>query len=128
MRYVVALVSALVLNAVANLMMKFGAMRMRSTPLDWNHGLGPLMSSLMHHWVLLLGLCFFAANVFLYTYALSRVPISVAYPIMVSGGFAIIAIVAAICFSESLSRWQMGGIVLILLGVYFVAREMKLQS
>lgn len=126
MRYAIALVLALLLNATANLMMKFGAVGRR--PLVLDRGPGPLISSVLANWTLIAGITLFAANVVLYTYALTRIPISLAYPIMVGSGFAIIAVVASIWLSEALSVHQWAGIVFILLGVWLVARDMRLSA
>lgn len=120
MKFVVALVAALTLNAVANLMMKFGVNRLKA---DLAAGSGPI-PALLTNWVLILGLIFFASNVVLYTFALSGIKISVAYPIMVSGGFVIISVVAWKYLHERLSHAQWAGVALILVGVWLVAREM----
>ncbi len=125
MKYAIALVMALMLNATANLMMKFGVERFKASGATLPHGAGALAAALLSNWVLLLGLCFFAANVVLYTYALKAFPISTAYPIMVSTGFAIIMLVAWRYLGETLTRGQWAGVILILLGVWLVAREMK---
>lgn len=123
MKYALALGLALTLNAVANLMMKFGVNRLTAAvPADAS--LGTRLHALAGNWVLILGLICFASNVGLYTYALSQIRISVAYPIMVSGGFAIIAVVAWKYLGESLTPAQWAGVGCILVGVYLVAREM----
>ncbi|HOB73344.1 MAG TPA: SMR family transporter [Phycisphaerae bacterium] len=129
MKYWIALVLALTLNATANLMMKFGSVGMKAslqaTP---RRDLGTLAGILAQNWVLVLGLFFFAANVVLYTYALQVIKISVAYPIMVTVGFAIIAVIAWRYLGESLSPAQWAGIGLILVGVYLVARDVRLTG
>jgi multidrug transporter EmrE-like cation transporter len=129
MKYGIALVLALVLNAAANLMMKFGSVGLRdSLQADPRRDAGTLAGMLAHNWILVLGLFFFATNVLLYTYALQVIKISVAYPIMVSGGFAIIALVAWLGLKETLTPVQWGGIALILIGVYLVARDVKVMA
>lgn len=123
MKYWIALSLALVLNATANLMMKFGSVGVKAdleaTP---GRDVGTLAKVLAQNWVLVLGLFFFAANVVFYTYALQAIKISVAYPIMVTVGFAIIAVVAWMGLRETLLPVQWAGIVLILIGVYLVTR------
>lgn len=129
MKYWIALVVALTLNATANLMMKSGSVGLKAslaaTP---RRDLETLARALAANWVLMLGLFFFAANVILYTYALQTIKISVAYPIMVTVGFAIIAVVAWRWLGESLSPAQWAGIILVLAGVYLVAREVKVTG
>jgi multidrug transporter EmrE-like cation transporter len=129
MKYWIALFLALVLNAMANLMMKFGSVGLKAAlQANPRRDVAALAGILAQNWVLVLGLLFFASNVVLYTYALQTIKISVAYPIMVTVGFAIIAVVAWRCLGESLSPVQWGGIVLILIGVYLVAREVKIAA
>ncbi|NLX23135.1 MAG: EamA family transporter [Phycisphaerae bacterium] len=125
MKYVVALFLALALNATANLMMKFGVRRHGASGVGMDQGLTAVAQSLLSNWVLLAGLVCFAVNVAFYTYALSGIKISLAYPLMVGGGFAIIAVVAWWLLGESLSPTQWAGIAMILLGVLLVTREMQ---
>jgi len=124
MKYWIALVLALTLNAAANLMMKFGVRRYDEVRAHLEPGLIPLAGSLLTNWVLVAGLMCFAVNVAFYTYSLSGLKISIAYPIMVSGGFAIIAVVAWKYLNETLSYGQWAGIAFILIGVFLVARGM----
>ena|SRR5687768_7806239 len=128
MKYGIALFMALTLNAAANLMMKFGVERLKASGVSMQQGFIPLGAAIISNWVLMLGLCCFASNVVLYTFALKAFPISVAYPIMVSGGFAIISIVAWMYLGETLSYAQWTGMALILVGVWLVAREMRLAT
>ena len=125
MKYWIALVLALTLNATANLMMKFGVLRLKEAVQGHEQQMAAIVQAAARNWVLILGLIFFASDVILYTFALKEIKISVAYPIMVSGGFAIIALVAWRYLQEALSPAQWAGIVLILIGVYLVARDVK---
>lgn len=124
MKYAVALFLALVLNATANLMMKFGVRRLGTDGATLDQGLMKVGMAIAANWVLVIGLICFAVNVAFYTFALSGIRISIAYPIMVSGGFAIIAVVAWKYLDETLDPSQWVGIVFILVGVYLVARRM----
>lgn len=126
MKYVVALIVALSLNAAANLMIKFG---MRGIDLELN-GASPLADGviglvrlMLRHWVLLAGLGCFALNVVFYAFSLQKLPISVAYPIMVASGFGIIVTIAGMMLGERLSLVQWVGVVAILLGVALVAKD-----
>jgi multidrug transporter EmrE-like cation transporter len=126
LKYVVALVVALVLNAFANLMIRFG-MHAVDQELGgagaFDGGLVGLIRLLIRHWVVLLGLACFAANVVFYAFALQKMPISIAYPVMVTGGFVIIVVVAGIILKERLTPIQWLGVVAILVGVTLVARD-----
>jgi multidrug transporter EmrE-like cation transporter len=125
-KYAIALVVALLLNATANLLIKFG---MRAIDLDLQGtsimagGVLGVVKLMLRHWILLLGLGCFAANVVFYAFALQKLPISVAYPVMVATGFAIIVVVAGAMLRERLSATQWVGVAAILLGVTLVARD-----
>ncbi len=126
MKYMLALVIALLLNAGANLLIKFG---MRGIDAELagagilDGGLAGLVRLLFRHYQLLLGLFCFGLNVVFYAYALQKLPISAAYPIMVASGFAIIVVVAGSMLAERLTVGQWVGVAAILLGVVFVARD-----
>lgn len=125
-KYVIALVVALLLNASANLMIKFG---MRAIDMDLQgasimaNGVLGVIRLLLRHWILLVGLGCFAANVVFYSFALQKLPISVAYPIMVASGFGIIVVVAGAVMHERLSMVQWIGVAAILIGVTLVAKD-----
>lgn len=129
MKHVIALVLALALNAAANLMMKVGSTRLNRPGLPEGSGAPGLLSLLINNWVLILALAFFATNVLFYAYALKAefLPVSMAYPIMVGGGFAIIAVVAWWFMGERMSGLQWVGVVMILAGVILVAREVQVS-
>jgi len=130
MKHVIALVLALALNAAANLMMKVGSTRLnRPGPSDGS-GASGLINLVINNWVLILALVFFATNVLFYAYALKAefLPVSMAYPIMVGGGFAIIALVAWWFLGERMSAMQWAGVVMILVGVILVAREVQVSK
>jgi small multidrug resistance pump len=126
LKHAIALAVALILNATANLFIKFGMRAMDlelagASPLE-DGALG-LVRLLFRHWIVLAGLACFALNVVFYAYALQKLPISAAYPIMVATGFAIIVAVAGAKLGERLSVTQWAGVAAILLGVVLVARD-----
>ncbi len=121
MKFMIALCGALVLNAIANLSMKIGT---QAGGLTDGGPLGAIKTVLTSP-VLLIGLICFACNAFLYMYALQSktLQISIAYPIMVGGGYAIISVAAFLLPSlhERLSMGQWIGVAMILAGVLTVA-------
>lgn len=127
--HAIALVIALVLNATANLLIKFGSkglgdeLAATGTPASLVGWLGLFL----RHWVLFLGLGCFAANVVFYAYALQRLPISIAYPVMVATGFAIIVAVAGWLLGETLTVGQWVGVAAILGGVVLVSKDAARQ-
>ncbi len=126
MKYAIALVVALVLNAAANLMIRFG-MKAMDVELAgagiMDGGVVGLIRLLLSNWIVLVGLCCFAMNVVFYAYALQKLPISMAYPIMVTGGFVIIVTVAGLILKERLTMVQWAGVAAIMIGVTLVAKD-----
>ena len=122
MIHIISLVVALVLNATANLMIKAGARAIQGQHVG--EAAVPLMAAfkaaVVNPWIIGGVLCF-GLNLAAYSYALTRLPVNWAYPIMVSVGYAIIVCGAAVWFSESLSTRQIIGVAVILAGVWIVA-------
>jgi len=125
MRYVIGLIIALVLNAAANLLMKVGMKSAAASGDVLKDGLSVALRMLLTSGPLLIGLACFALNAFFYMYALQSkaLKISIAYPIMVGGGYALIAVTAHLhpALSESLTWPQKVGVALILVGVLIIA-------
>lgn len=117
MHHYALLTLALVLNAAANVFMKAG---MRAA------GRLAAEASLLDKYVLnpflWAGLTSFAVALVFYTLALAKMPLSLAYPIMTTVGFAIVLTASAIFFEERLNTVQYVGIGLIAVGVWLAAR------
>ena len=71
---------------------------------------------------ILAGLACYALSVVVWVMALSRVQVSVAYP-MLSIGYVVNAFAARILFDEPVTSMRLAGIFVIVLGVYLVARS-----
>lgn len=102
---------ALVLNATANILLKMGSSTVRGEPSF------QLLQQAVLNPYLLGGVLLFALNILCYTFALSRLPLSLAYPAMVIGGLLIVTTLAVLVFGESLATIQAGGLALVVLGV-----------
>jgi multidrug transporter EmrE-like cation transporter len=118
--HMIALAFALIANAAANVMIKAG---MRSQEVDLGEPVAA-MKMMITNPLVIGGVILFAMNVVSYAYVLTRVPLSLAYPIMTSGGFLIVVTASAILLRESLSVPQLFGIALIIGGVILVASQM----
>lgn len=125
MKYMFALAMALCLNAAANLLMKMGMKVVQESGGIMQNGLVAATKTVLSSSALVCGLICFGVNAVFYMYALQSpaLKISIAYPIMVGGGFAIIAIIARYhpALSERLTSGQMIGVGLILVGIVLVA-------
>jgi multidrug transporter EmrE-like cation transporter len=107
------------LNAVAQLMLKAGANRVG--PLDMNaQSLAFAARELAISGPILAGLLCYVVSVVVWILALTRVDVSIAYP-MLSIGYVVNAVAAWMLFGEALTPMRMTGIVVIIIGVYILA-------
>lgn len=127
MKYVVALVVALVMNASANLLMKVGMKSVQESGGILRGGIFAAIKTILTSAPLLVGLICFAVNAAFYMYALQSkaLKISVAYPIMVGGGFAMIVLIARFhpSLAERLTWGQTLGVALVMLGILLIAAQ-----
>ena len=98
------------LNAAAQLLLKAGT---NAQPLGLGLAIEPHILG---------GLACYAVSVVVWVVALSKVPVSIAYP-MLSIGYVVNAIAAYYLFGESVSPMRMAGIGVIIVGVFLVARS-----
>lgn len=121
MRYWIFLSIALVLNALANVLMKVGAAVEK--PVTENASFLTKALDFLNL-ATLAGIILFAANVLIYRKALSGLPISVAYPVMVSLGLLIVVLLARFIplLNEKISLLQIVGMILIIAGVWMVSQ------
>lgn len=128
MKYIIALIIALLLNAGANLLMKIGMTSVAGDGGLLKNGISGAIKAVISTTPLIIGLICFALNAAFYMYALQSktLKISVAYPIMVGGGFALIAIVARFhpALQERLTGEQLVGVALIFIGIILVASKL----
>ncbi len=127
MRHILALATAVILNASANLLLKFGMHELKGR-MDSVTGQGILGAArtMFSAPYIIIGLIFFALNVPLYAFALGKFKVSLAYPIMTGCGFGIIVLVASFSgLQERMNGLQWLGISLILLGVILVSSQLQ---
>ncbi|MDE2195786.1 MAG: EamA family transporter [Gammaproteobacteria bacterium] len=113
--------TGVLLNAAAQLLLKAGVSHMGVIRLQFNTILsaGWKLAFEPH---ILGGLACYAVSVVVWILALSRVQVSIAYP-MLSLGYVVTAVVAWALLGEALSAMRLTGIAVIIVGVYLVARS-----
>ena len=125
MKYIIALAVALLLNACANLLMKVGMKTVHESGGILEDGAASAVWTVATSVPLVVGLTCFALNAVCYMYALQsrKLPISVAYPVMVGGGYMLIATVAYLnpSLKERLDVVQWVGVALVMTGVCIIA-------
>lgn len=115
------ILTGVMLNAGAQLLLKAGV-----SPLGpLNPGLAELPATLWRvaaQWPILAGLACYVVSVGVWIIGLSRVDVSIAYPLL-SLGYVVNALLAWWLFGEVLNATRWGGIVLILAGVWLISRS-----
>ncbi len=115
------ILTGVLLNAAAQLLLKTGTTRVGHFEFSMNN-LVPVGWQLATQPHILGGLCCYVVSVVVWIMALSRVPVSVAYP-MLSIGYVVNAFAAWWLFGESLAAQKLIGIGFIVVGVWLVARS-----
>ncbi len=117
----VLLLGGVLLNAAAQLFLKAATRTSGMLFADTGSVSWVAAAHLLRALPLWAGLSCYGVSVILWVGALSRVPVSVAYP-MLSIGYIINAFAAAALFGEALSVTKLAGIGLIVAGVLVLAR------
>ena len=115
------LFTGVLLNAAAQLFLKAGTLRIGEfafsaeniIPIGWKLATQPFIVA---------GVGCYVISLVVWILGLSRVPVSIAYP-MLSIGYIVSAIAAWYLFGESLTAQKMVGIGFIVIGVYLVAKS-----
>jgi len=113
-------ITGVMLNAAAQLLLKAGVNRVGEIKLT-------LHTILSAGWKLafephiLGGLACYVISVVVWILALSRVPVSIAYPVL-SLGYVVVAVASWFLFGESMGAVRITGIAVIIVGVFLVAR------
>lgn len=113
--------AGVLLNAAAQLLLKAGTNRVGEFAFAMDN-LVPVGMKLAASPFVLGGLACYVVSVVVWILALSRVPVSVAYP-MLSIGYIVNALGAWMLFGESLGAQKLVGIGFIVVGVWLVARS-----
>ena len=113
--------AGVLLNAAAQLLLKAGTNRVGEFAFALEN-VGPIGAKVATSPYILGGLACYVVSVVVWILALSRVPVSVAYP-MLSIGYVVNAVAAWMLFGESLTAQKLVGIGFIIVGVWLVARS-----
>jgi len=115
------ILTGVLLNAVAQLLLKAGSRAVSGIAFNLNNA-GTLFERMAWNPPILAGLTCYAVSVVVWVMALSRVDVSVAYP-MLSIGYVVNAVAAWLLFAEVLSSTRLLGIGVIIVGCWLVARS-----
>jgi multidrug transporter EmrE-like cation transporter len=112
--------SGVLLNACAQLLLKAGTNRVGEFAFSLANVI-PVGSRLALSPYIAGGLACYVVSVVVWILALSRIPVSIAYP-MLSIGYVVNALAAWALFGEALGPQKLAGIAFIIVGVFLVAR------
>jgi multidrug transporter EmrE-like cation transporter len=115
------LLTGVLLNAAAQLLLKAATRHSGELVADSGRISFPAIMHLLGAVPLWIGLACYGISVIVWLGALSRVPVSIAYP-MLSIGYVVNAFAAAMLFGEALSIGKLAGIAMICAGVITLAR------
>ncbi len=113
--------TGVLLNAAAQLLLKAGTNSIGHFDFTLANAL-PIGMQVAREPHILGGLSCYVVSVVVWILALSRVEVSIAYP-MLSLGYVVNAVAAWYLFGESLNAMRLGGIAVIIVGVVLVARS-----
>ena len=107
-------------NAAAQLMLKYGMMQL--APISFA-GVNPILKLLQIVFspFVFLGLLTFVVSMASHLFVLSKVELSYAYPFL-SLAYVAVAVAAWMLFGEELNASRIGGIALICVGTFFIAK------
>jgi multidrug transporter EmrE-like cation transporter len=114
------ILTGVLLNAAAQLLLKAGTNSIGHFNFQLENVL-PIGLKLAFEPHIFGGLCCYVVSVVIWIMALSRVPVSIAYP-MLSIGYIVNVFAAAYLFGESITVPKLLGIGCIIIGVYLVAK------
>ncbi|MBA3534578.1 MAG: EamA family transporter [Ardenticatenales bacterium] len=120
-RFIPLILSGVALNAAAQLLLRQGMLTVGTFSLDGGSLWQVLPRIALNPWVIA-GLASYVMSVGLWLIVLSRVEVSVAYP-MVSLGYVITVLLARVLFNEAVSWQRLLGVFIIICGVWLVARS-----
>ncbi len=115
------ILTGVLLNAGAQLLLKAGVNPLGPLNPGWNDWL-PTAWRVLSQWPIIAGLACYVISVGVWIVGLSRVDVSLAYPLL-SLGYVVNALAAWWLFGEVLSATRWSGIVVILVGVWLVSRS-----
>ena len=112
--------TGVMLNAAAQILMKAGTNVIGHFEFSVENIL-PIGLKLATEWHIVVALGCYALSVIIWILALSRVPVSIAFPLL-SMAYIVTAVAAWYLLGEALSLTKVAGIIVIILGVIIISR------
>jgi len=116
---ILALLVSIITASIAQIFLKKGVLNLTDLDLSFS-SLSKLFFSIFQNKWLFLGASLFVFSFVFYLFVLSKLQLSLAYPVMVSAGIVLVAIGSRVFFQEQISQWQVLGIFLIIFGIFLL--------
>jgi multidrug transporter EmrE-like cation transporter len=111
----------IIFTVVGQLLIKWQAMQAGSLPASWPARASFMMNLLLNPWIIL-GLLSAVVAACAWMLAMTRLPISIAYPMM-SLTYPLVIVISWWLLGETLSPWRGVGVGLILIGIAMLGLE-----
>ena len=111
------LILTIIFNTCAHLLLKASAMKSGGLT---NFNISGIKSTYLQP-IFILGLCCFGISVLFYNQTLAKIKLSYAFPLLNSSAYILVLISAYFIFGEVISYKQILGILIILIGIWFLS-------
>lgn len=120
MLIILLILSGVLLNTIAQLLLKAGMSNIGQFEFSLANAL-PISTKILLNGPIMTGIGLYGLSVVIWLLVLSRVQVSIAYP-MLSIGYIVNALAAYYLFGEPLSMMRFFGIMVIIVGVYLITQ------
>ena len=120
--YYVLLVIAIFLNSTGGVLMKFGS---ENVSFGEGEKLLKTAQTMITNWQLILGICMYGISFVVSTLVYTKIPLNVAYPIILAGALIVVSIASVIILKENYTVWHLFGSFFLIIGIAMIARNLK---
>ena len=112
------LCGAIFFNALANVLIKVGMLNKTGL---FDHGVAGAFIRIITNPFALMGITSFGIAFVLYSGVLSKLDLSMAYPIMTGVGFLLVLLASILFFKEQVNTYRLMGIAAIIFGIFMIS-------
>lgn len=112
--------ASIILTVTSQLLFKYGVNSLGPIEFSFAHAIN-LFSKIFRNIPIFIGMVTFGLSFIIWIFALSKLKLSIAYP-LTSINFILIGILSAVILHEPISAYQIGGIVFIAAGILLLFR------
>ena len=113
------LIFSILTGVIAQLVLKKGTFELSNFSIS---NLIPFIKGILTNYHLILWVLFGGISAFLWLLAVSKINLSVAFPIAQAGSIVLIVILSYLFFAETITLYRCLGILLIVVGIFLVAK------